>query len=275
MEGTMRAIVLVGGVLALGAGGSALGGTVLTLDQSVNGGPVRQQTINLAADKVKMVSPENQLIFRGDQNKVWILRPQDKAYIELTPESMSRMKAQMDQAMARMQQQMAAMPPEQRKQMEAMMAARGMGPGGSSAPQQIQFEKAGEPKKVGDFTCTPYHVTMGSGPTSDFCMATLADLGLTRDDVKAYVSFGKFMSQMGAAGAQRSPMAQFDLDLIKQQIGFDGFPVQTTFTAPDGKHVVQTTLKSIKHEDTPAASFELPAGYTRGDMGPGMGRPPG
>ena len=33
--------------------------------------------------------------------------------------------AEMDQAMAQMQQQLAAMPPEQRKQMEAMMAQRG------------------------------------------------------------------------------------------------------------------------------------------------------
>ena len=34
--------------------------------------------------------------------------------------------AEMDQAMAQMQQQLASMPPEQRKQMEAMMAQRGM-----------------------------------------------------------------------------------------------------------------------------------------------------
>jgi hypothetical protein len=74
-------------------------------------------------------------------------------------------------------------------------------------------------------------------------------------------------------------MAQFDPDSIKQQIGFDGFPVQTTFNAPGGQHAVQTTLKSVTHEDPPAASFELPAGFTRQDMGPGMGmghgsRPP-
>jgi hypothetical protein len=43
--------------------------------------------------------------------------------------------ARMDQAMAEMQQQMAAMPPDQRKQMEAMMAGRGvqMGRAGDGA----------------------------------------------------------------------------------------------------------------------------------------------
>jgi hypothetical protein len=274
----MRAIVLASGIFAL-MSGSALAGAVVTLEQSVNGEPARQQTIELTADKVKMTSPENQMIYRGDQNKVWIVRPEDKAYVELTPEGMSQMKAQMDQRMAMMQQQMASMPPEQRKQVEAMMASRGMGASAGAAPPQITYEKAGEPKKVGEFTCTPFHVTMQGAPASEFCMAKLSDLGLTRDDLKAFVGFGKFMSQMGGTGAQRSPMAQFDPDSIKQQIGFDGFPVQTTFNAPGGQHAVQTTLKSVTHEDPPAASFELPAGFTRQDMGPGMGmghgsRPP-
>src|SRR5579859_337220 len=262
----MRAIVLVGSFFIAAAGGSAMAGTVITLDQSVNGGPAMQQTIDLAGEKVRMDSPENQMIYRGDQNKVWIVRPEDKAYIELTPESMGQMKAQMDQAMARMQQQMASMPPEQRKQMEAMLASRGMAPSASAAAPQVTYEKAGEPGKLGDFTCTPFHVTVAGGPSSEFCIASLSDLGLTRDDLKPFIGFGKFMSQMGGVGAQRSPMAQLDFDAIKKQIGFDGFPVRTTLNAPDGKHVVQTTLKSIKHEDPPAGAFDLPAGYSREDM---------
>ena len=41
--------------------------------------------------------------------------------------------AQLDAARAQMQQQLAAMPPEQRKQMEAMMAQRGMSMPGAAA----------------------------------------------------------------------------------------------------------------------------------------------
>src|SRR6185503_6613133 len=110
------------------------------------------QTIDLAGDKVKMTSPQNQTIFRGDQNKAWIVKPEDKAYVELTPESMSQMRARMDQGLAQMQQQMASMPPEQRKQVEAMMAVRGMGPSATSTPPRITYEKAGDPKKVGGYS---------------------------------------------------------------------------------------------------------------------------
>src|ERR1700733_7231283 len=96
-EGMMRAIVLMSGFLAIAAGGGAMAGTVITLDQTVNGTPGRPQVMYLEPDRLRMSSPENDMIFRGDQNKVWVVRPEDKAYIELTPESMAQMKAQMDQ----------------------------------------------------------------------------------------------------------------------------------------------------------------------------------
>jgi hypothetical protein len=269
----MRAIVLMGGLLALAAGGSATAGTVITLDQTVNGTPGNQQIIYLETDRARMSSPQSDMIFRGDQNKVWVVRPRDKAYIELTPEIMSQMKAEMDRVMADMRQRLAAMPPEQRKQMEATMAARGMDPNPSATPPQITYEKAGEPKKIGDWSCTPYHVTMSAGPASDFCIAKLSDLGLTRDDLKSFVGFGAFMSRMGGTGAQRSPMASLDFDAMKKQIGFEGFPVQTMFGTPDGKHSIATTMKSIQHQDPPAGTFDIPAGFTREDAGPGMGGP--
>jgi hypothetical protein len=269
----MRAFILTGGLLAtVTAGTGAMAATVITLDQSVNGQPGRPQVMYLDTDKLRMSSPDNDMIYRGDQSKVWIVRPQDKAYIELTPEGMAQMKAQMDQMQAQMQQRMASMPPEQRKQMEAMMAGRGMGPNAPAKPQ-ITYTKAGEPKKVGDYSCTPFTVTMTAGPASDFCIASLSDLGLTRDDLKSFVGFGQFMSQMGGTGTQRSPMASLDFDSMKQQIGFDGFPVETAFKAPDGRHNVDTVLKSIQHEAPPAGTFDIPAGFTRQDMGAGMGGP--
>jgi hypothetical protein len=60
---------------------------------------------------------------------------------------------QMDQAMAEMQQQMAQMPPEQRKQMEAMMAQRGVkmmpgGPGGGMAIRMCMTREMVERNEV-------------------------------------------------------------------------------------------------------------------------------
>ncbi|MEP7298838.1 MAG: DUF3617 domain-containing protein [Burkholderiales bacterium] len=55
-----------------------------------------------------------------------------------------------DAAMAQMQKQMAAMPPEQRKQMEAAMAGRGikLGAGGTSVQVCITKEQAAKPPEA-------------------------------------------------------------------------------------------------------------------------------
>ena len=56
----------------------------------------------------------------------------------------------MDKAMAEMQKQMAAMPPEQRKQMEAAMASRGVkvGAGGTSVKVCVTKEEAAKPPEA-------------------------------------------------------------------------------------------------------------------------------
>ena len=261
----MRAVFLSGLLLAFG--GNAVAGTLITLDQSVGGAPPKPQFMYIEPGKLRMTSPESDMIYRGDQNKVWIVRTREHSYIELTPESMAQMRARMDASVAELQQRMATMSPDDRGRAEAFLASRGVGP--NAAAVQISYQKAGDEKKVGDWKCTPYHVTMtsGSAPASDFCIAKLSDLGLTRDDLKPFVGFGAFMSQMGGTGAQRSPMAAFNFDEMRKSIGYDGFPVQTAHKSPDGTHDVETTLRSIQHQDAPAGSFDPPTGYDRMDGG--------
>jgi len=270
----MRAVVLMGGILALAAGGSAAAGTVITVDRVVNGAPDKQQVIFLEPDRLRMSSPDFVTIYRGDQDKLWTLTLLSKIYVETTPETVRAGKAKMDQMMAQMRERLTNLPPEQRKQVESMMALRGAGPDPAN-PLETTYEKAGEPKKVGAWTCTLYHVTMSGGPVSDFCLAKMSDIGVTRDDLKAFVAYGRLMNQMAPAGTQHAPMAALDFDAMKKQIGFDDFPVQTMFGTPDGKHTIGTTLKSIQHQDPPADTFEVPAGFTRQDPTLGMGHPPG
>ncbi len=268
----MRGTFSLATILALGVGGGAVAGTVITLDQVVNGAPGKPQTMYLESDRLRLTSPESDFIFRGDQNKVWVIRSQDHSYTELTPESMGQMRAQMDQAMDKMRQQMASMPEAQRKQVEALMASRGMGQGGAAAAPKISYERAGEVRKVGDWNCTPYHMVMDGFPRSDVCIAKLSELGLTRDDMKTFAGFSAFMRPLGGAGGKLSPSSSFDFDAMKKAIGFDGFAVQTSIQSPDGSLHLQTTLKSIQHQAVPASSFDLPAGYTKQDTG-AMGRP--
>jgi len=77
----------------------------------------------------------------------------------------------MDKAMAEMQKQLAAMPPDQRQQMEAMMASRGvkMGAGGTTMKVCITKEQAQRPPeaRMGQGHCTQKDVQR-SGNTMKF-----------------------------------------------------------------------------------------------------------
>jgi len=77
----------------------------------------------------------------------------------------------MDKAMAEMQKQMAAMPPEQRKQMEAAMASRGvkMGAGGTSVKVCVTKEEAAKPPeaRMSSGNCTQKDIQR-SGNTMKF-----------------------------------------------------------------------------------------------------------
>jgi hypothetical protein len=177
----------------------------------------------------------------------------------------------MDQAMAQMKEKLAAVPEAQRKQVEAMMASH-LGLGAATAPPQVAYEKAGDSRTVGDWSCAPYQVVVGGKASSEVCIAKLSDLGLSRDDLTVFASFGAFMAKMTAAmGVLRSPMSSIDYDSMTKAIGFDGFPVQTTAKLGDGGRQIVVTLKSIQRQDAPADAFDIPAGYTKIDFA-SMGR---
>jgi hypothetical protein len=260
-----------GALLALGAGGGATAATVMAFDEAVNGAAAQPRTMILDTNRLRMSTAAIDVIFRGDLNKVWVLRSKDHSYLELSAAGLGQVGARMDQAMAQVKDKLAAVPEAQRKQVEAMIASR-MGLGAPSAPPQIAYEKAGDWRTVGDWSCAPYQVVVGGKASSEVCVAKLSDLGLSRDDLTGFASFAAFMAKMtAAAGVLRSPMTSINFDAMSKAIGFDGFPVQTTAKFGDGGRQIVVTLKSIQRQDPPADAFDIPAGYTKIDFA-SMGR---
>jgi hypothetical protein len=251
----------------LAFGGGATAATVIAMDEAISDAAPQTRTMVLDTDRLRMSSAAADVIFRGDLGKVWILQSKLHSYIELTPAGLGQMGARMDQAMAQMKEKLAALPEAQRKQIEAMMAAR-MGQGAPSAPPQVTYEKAGDARTVGDWSCAPYRIVVSGKASSEVCIAKLSDLGLSRDDLSGFAGFGAFMAKATAAmGVLRSPMTTLNFDSMTKAIDFDGFPVQTTTKVGDGSRQIVVTLKSIQHEDPPAGAFDIPDGYTKRDFG--------
>ncbi len=264
----MRALLATAGITAVLSTGGAEAATVITMSQGGDATEGKTQTMYLESDRLRIETKDGGLIYRGDMNKAFVIDDKRHSYIEMSPESMQKLSARMNDAMAKMQERLAAMPEAQRKQFEAMMASRGM-PGMDKAPAapQITYKKNGDAKKVGSWSCVPYTMIMNGDAESNMCIAKLSDIGLTRDDLKPFIGLsnlmGKSMSQMGRQNT--SPMAGTDLDTMTKAIGFEGFPVQTTSTGGPGGYSM--TVQSVDHKDAPAGTFDVPTGYTKRDMG--------
>ncbi|HXQ50192.1 MAG TPA: DUF4412 domain-containing protein [Stellaceae bacterium] len=258
-------------------GGGASAGVTLTMETDT-GGPPRTSTMLVDADRMKQDTDHGAIIYRGDLQKFWALNDAKHSYVEMTPQSMQQMQAQMDAVMQRMQQQMQSMPPEQRKQIEAMMAQHGAGtPPAAAAPSPpptIAYDKLGPDTTIGAWSCTPYRMTVNDRSHEEMCIARQSDLGLTRDDLAVFASMSAFMQKlkMPMGGSAAAEAAAIDPAAMAKAIGFDGFPIRTTEFSPDGKQLSQTTIKAVERKTLAPGTFDLPAGYARETMSMG-GRP--
>jgi len=267
-----RLVWLVAAAASCLVAGAADAGVEVTMTMDPDAGGARGggMTLLLDADRLRQTMGPVDMIYRADLAKAWMLNTTSHSYREMNQQSMQQQRARMDEAMQRMQQQMQSMPEEQRKRIEAMMGKSGMAPN-APPPAPPTYTKAGPDKTVGKWSCTPFRVSANGNDRQEMCLAKLSDLGLKRDDFKAYASFTTFMRQMMPNGA--ATQVGFDFDGMTKAVGFDGFPVQWAMYGDDGKVEMQATTTSIERKTIPADIFELPAGYTKQEMPGPPGRP--
>jgi hypothetical protein len=174
-----------------------------------------------------------------------------------------RMAAMMSAMQDKMRQQMQSMPEGQRKQMEA----NGM-PGLAPAKPDGPYQKTGQSKTVGSWSCQVFKKVLGNGMTIDSCFAPVDAVGLTHGDMAALKGLTERMQK---AMPQMAQMNSMDLNAQTQEIGFEGFPVETV-TSSEGKLRTTSTMKTVQHLSLPADTFEIPAGFTKQEIPGGPGR---
>jgi hypothetical protein len=149
------------------------------------------------------------------------------------------------------------MPEAQRKQMEA-----GGMPGMMQPKPDSPYVKTGQNKMVGAWPCQVFRKSLAGSTTIDACFAPLSTVGLTHNDLAALKNL---MERMQKAVPMASAMNSTDFDRQTQEIGFEGFPVETV-TSVNGAPHTTSIVKSVQHLSLPADTFELPAGYAKQEM---------
>lgn len=258
-----------------------------------NGQPSSQ--IYVKGGKVRMESGSQErgiAIYDAASNTVTVLMPERKQYMLFDQKTAAQMGAQMnaaqqqmqgandqaqaamqahqgqmDQANQQMQAALAKMSPEQRAQVEQMMAAHGgANPGAMAGTQSgsasgFQAKDLGTSETIAGHSCKDVQMMMGSRPISTACVvSSVASLGIPGADLRTLQDMRdgmqKLVSQMG-------PMAQGMSGMMNQ-----GFALKTTRQSYQGYNRVTLTdtFKSVSTGSLAGSLFEVPAGYSQTSM---------
>ena len=263
----MRHCLWAAAIAFAAASSSAFAGVVITSGQ-VNLASKEETPISgfIEADRLKIVAPQNTVIFRNDLKKVWIIG--GTTYVEITPDVVSAFAARIAAAQTpgspeqlRLQERLAKLPPQQRAIAEQQLKGLGAGTG---AAQEVAYAKTGQAKMVGGWRCELYDKSVSGQKQEELCIAPISALALGDADFRVLDLFTAFMGPVAT-----SPMAPradyFNWTAMNKAIGFSGIPLQAT-VVNNGNPVLQDTMQKVERVNIPTDAFDLPAGLTKREL---------
>ena len=256
-------------VVLVAASSSAFAGVVIT-STHLDIGSKEASPISafIETDRLKIVTPGNMVIFRGDLKRTWVIGTSARTYVEITPEVVAAFAARIAAAQTpgspeqvRLQERLAKLSPQQRAVAEQQL--RGLG-GGAVAAQQVSYAKTGPAKAVSSWRCELYGKTVGGQKQEELCIAPISALGLTDADFGALDLFAAFMGPI--ATSPIAPRADYlNWGAMSKAIGFSGIQLEATLLS-SGRPALQDTVQRIERVNIPANAFDLPAGLTKREL---------
>jgi hypothetical protein len=198
------------------------------------------------------------VIFRNQA--MYTIDSKSKSYRVIDKAAADRMGAQVANAKKQMEARMASMPPEQRKQVEEMMAKMGKGgagglmPGAPKPPQRT-LQNSGRTETVAGIKCTIWEAFEDGKKAEELCAAPGGSVPGGDEVIKTFRDMSAMLSSFTESLGNRSANQPWnDMDKI------NGVPILTR-DFEDGKASSEMRLTVARKESVPGASFEVPAGY--------------
>lgn len=221
----------------------------------------------IEADRLKIVTPENTVIFRGDLKRTWIVATAGGTYVEITPEVVSAFAARVAAAQTpgspeqvRLQERLAKLPPQQREIAEQQLRSLSSG----AAAQQATYAKKGTAKTAPPGRCEIYAKAVAGQAPEELCIAPISALKLTDADFRVLGLFSEFMGPLATSPV--APRADYlNWAAMNKAIGFSGIPLEAT-SLGNGGPALQDTMQKIERVDIQADAFDLPPGLTKREL---------
>lgn len=248
----------------------------------VKGGKVRIESGNqeraisiydLASNSMTVLMPEQSKYLVFDQKTADEMGAQVQAAEQEMQAASAQAQAattahqgEIDQANQQVQAAMAQMTPEQRAQMQQVMAAQSaQAKSAAVAPQaggiRTEMHDLGTAETIAGHSCHDVQIVINGRPASTACvMDSPAALGIPAADMKTLEHMRENMQKMMA---HMGPMAQ-----NMSSVYTKGFALKTTHQTMQGfKRVTESdTFKSVSNTSLAGSLFEVPAAYTKTTM---------
>jgi hypothetical protein len=200
-------------------------------------------------------------------NTMVIVDDSDHSYISFDKATMDQLAKQIAAAMEHMKDQVSKMPPEQRQQVEAMMA-KTPGMGGENQKWEVEAVDTGKSDKVDGRACRVWDVKRNGELDDQLCVVPFAQLPGKENFQAVFANFAKVFEEM----AKSVPMlAGVMSNEFSAQAKVGGFPVRSRAYENGKLGTEEQLVKVWREEAVPASMFEIPAGYKPKKMAaPGM-----
>jgi hypothetical protein len=159
--------------------------------------------------------------------------------------------------MARMKDQLAKMPPEQRAQIEAMMA-KTPGMGGDDQKWVVDVVDTGKSDKVDGRACHVWDVKRNGELDDQLCVVPFAQLPGKENFQAVFANFAKVFEEMAKSVPMLSGVMSNE---FSAQAKVGGFPVRSRGYENGKLGDEEQLVKVWREQAIPAAMFEIPAGY--------------
>jgi hypothetical protein len=199
-------------------------------------------------------------IVKGDT--MYIVDEQEKTYVVFDKATMEKLAVQINAAMEKMKEQLSKLPPEQRVQMEQMMAAQM--PGLDGKEYVVEAVDTGKSDKVDSRACRIWDVKRNGELDEQLCVVPYSALPGKENLPQVFAKFAKLFEEMAKSVPMLTGMMTSEFNTMTR-VG--GFPVRTR-SYEDGKLGPREQLVKVwREEKMPATMFEIPAGFTQKQMG--------
>jgi hypothetical protein len=201
---------------------------------TANGKQVQKTDYISAAATRTGTGDGSEVILRLDQKKMYLLRPAQKTYSEMTFDDLQAMASKATAAMEKL-------PPEAAAQMQKMMGGMGIG--------EMKVTDVGPGEAIAGYATEKYHVVLGTMMEGDIWAApALALPTMFYDAMKAATPANPILDMR---------------KLFDEYKKIKGMPLKTvTNTKMMGQSMTSTTLAtSVSRSPIPASTFEVPAGF--------------